>query len=754
MKTFHALVLLVVALASSVATAQDPAAPPAAAPADAPKAAPVVPLVSDDPSVQALLDTKPTKPTDMFAVVGLLVDLEQPELARAMVVKLTETATDDAALVELGRKFNKREVLRLGEVPGLQPEGKALAEKIVKAMNAADRDPARITALIQQLQAPTYEERVAAINGLRSGGDGAITALIDGLLDPNRAAEQLMLRTALAGLDDAAVAPLRVVLAAGDEAAKTAAVKTLSLSPATAVVNDLYAAAFAAGSPPTTRQAAQAALAKRLGKLPEANAAAVKLFVEANRLYKMAAPLGNATPVWKWDAATMRPKTELDQPRIVDLNLAATYAAAAADASGDATARRLADAAALEALTFSSPDPAQQATAAAAWFATRKLSPAELAALFELTAGQNRNVVAGFCLRQLTASASREQLLIGLAGQPTTLVRAATSPDPTIRFVAVDSVMNLQPTQPFAGSSGVADSLAWFATAQGTDRALVVDKRSARGRDVAGMLAGLQLSAEAFDDVLTALSAAATRADVQFVFVDRLLLEPSQGNFLARLRSDYRSARIPVAVICEPEDVDRTRTRLYEDPYTVAIIRPTDEASLKRQLELNPTVGGQTFVPGPERVRRAGVALAAMRQLLQSNNTVFNLKPYEPALLQAANSATPSNGIIGVLGQLGSPAAQRTLVDLASATSQPLALRQAAALAFGENVIRYGTLLTTVEINRQYERYNASESLDKPTQQVLASLLDVMEARAASLPARAERKTSAAAGLPTPAPSP
>jgi hypothetical protein len=87
---------------------------------------------------------------------------------------------------------------------------------------------------------------------------------------------------------------------------------------------------------------------------------------------------------------------------------------------------------------------------------------------------------------------------------------------------------------------------------------------------------------------------------------------------------------------------------------------------------------------------------------------------------------------VAVLGNLGTQRSQVALLNLASRYTQPLALRQAAATAFRENLVRHGPLLTTDEIQRQYDRYNASETLDKPTQALLASILDALEARAAA----------------------
>src|SRR5690606_28129101 len=83
------------------------------------------------------------------------------------------------------------------------------------------------------------------------------------------------------------------------------------------------------------------------------------------------------------------------------------------------------------------------------------------------------------------------------------------------------------------------------------------------------------------------------------------------------------------------------------------------------------------------------------------------------------------------LAEIGTRDAQRLLVDFASQTSQPIELRRAAGAAFTLNVTEHGTQLTSDEILRQYDRYNRSETLDKDTQQLLGSILDAIEARAA-----------------------
>jgi hypothetical protein len=67
---------------------------------------------------------------------------------------------------------------------------------------------------------------------------------------------------------------------------------------------------------------------------------------------------------------------------------------------------------------------------------------------------------------------------------------------------------------------------------------------------------------------------------------------------------------------------------------------------------------------------------------------------------------------------------------LASRWTQPLPRRKAAVEALWDNTVGHGILLTSAEILEQYDRYNASEKMDRPTQQVLSAILNCLEAPA------------------------
>jgi hypothetical protein len=242
--------------------------------------------------------------------------------------------------------------------------------------------------------------------------------------------------------------------------------------------------------------------------------------------------------------------------------------------------------------------------------------------------------------------------------------------------------------------------------------------------------------------------------DFELVLTDHLFLAPQLGALLGQLRGDYRTRRLPVAVYCGADELKRARTLLGGDPFAVAIYEPRSPDSLALQLtgpsgfHLRP----EDTIPAGERVAQAASILASAARLMDAGNPALNLRPYEVRLTTAVWHPAVAKPLAAVLGKFGSPVAQRTLADVASSAVLPLEQRQAASQAFCESVMRFGTLLTTGEVERQYDRYNASETLDKPTQELLAAMLDVMEARVAKLTAGATARAAPSPTVAAPAP--
>ena len=125
-------------------------------------------------------------------------------------------------------------------------------------------------------------------------------------------------------------------------------------------------------------------------------------------------------------------------------------------------------------------------------------------------------------------------------GRPHPLVEALSSPGARLQFAAAKALVDLAPTQPFAGSSRVVPTLARFATAQSPPRAVVIDGNAARGSNLAGLLKalGYETALELTGD--QGFLAAAETADVELVLVSHDLFRGAWGltDALTNLRAD------------------------------------------------------------------------------------------------------------------------------------------------------------------------------------------------------------------------
>jgi hypothetical protein len=226
------------------------------------------------------------------------------------------------------------------------------------------------------------------------------------------------------------------------------------------------------------------------------------------------------------------------------------------------------------------------------------------------------------------------------------------------------------------------------------------------------------------------LAGATVSPDLELVLVNFKLAAPTSGQLLERIRADSRTALLPIGIVSASDEWDRAErlARLY--PPALVIIPTQDEARLDFQLRRLLAQAGRNAVGVDERNIQAGQALDWLNHLAGIPSGLYNLRRIEPAVVTALGRPEHSPKAASVLAGLGTATSQKALADLAGQSLLPLAVRRAAAEAFNDSVVRFGTLLTTPQIALVYERYNRSERQDRETQGVLGSLLDAIEARA------------------------
>lgn len=708
------------------------------------KTAPNLPPVID-PTVRALLDTNPATPDELLRVSSILLDLRQPELALPMVKRLTEIKDEDV-LAGLVRKFGSGAFVKIGVEPALAPDGDALARAALAAADRQARDPQRIAGLIGALDSPSAGARRAAGSQLLAGRDVAVKALVGVLQKPASDRQREAALETLARLSHESVGPLVAVVRGASPALRVSAIEALGRNHAADSHWVLLAPAHlppADDSQAAVRQAALAALS-RLGVPPtDATGAAAKLFSRARRLMNAPVELpadlvGQATR-WSWDEAQGQLIEQTLSPSLADLAEAVELAVDAHRlAPGSGSAERLRWIALLELAAAQSPPGAPLPDAVTQ--PLTEMGLADLEALLEQAAAEGRPGAASASARALAQSGGLPVLYRG-GPQPSILVQTARHPNRRVRMAALEAIMGLKPSQPFPGSSFVVEALGFFANSFGAPKALAGDARPIEAQRIAGLLAELGYETDAATTARGVLEATTRSPDYEVVLLDFTLAWPTSGQLVQQLRRDARTSRLPVGVLASSDqrlEVERLARRA---PLVDAIMTPQNAAGLDAQLQWLLARVGRSAVPASERRKQAAQALAWLAELSEARKSdlsadLFQTRRVERQVLSAFFMPELAAPAAAVLARLGTASSQVALVDLASRPTQPLPARQSAAKAFAESVADFGTLLTTDEIVRQYDRYNQSEALDKDTQDVLALILDTMEARAEADEAR------------------
>jgi len=332
---------------------------------------------------------------------------------------------------------------------------------------------------------------------------------------------------------------------------------------------------------------------------------------------------------------------------------------------------------------------------------------------------------------ELLGDLGNEEFLLSQGGQPSPVAKALSNDSSRLRFAAASAIMKWKPTAAFAGSSNFLKTLALTAGTTGNAYVLVIEPNAIEAESLAGSMSKIGFLADARYTARTFLKQAVERPDYAFAVVTAAVNNPDALEVLQRLRRDPRSASLPVALLGKKDQMDRIKKYAETDPLTKAFPMPANEDALQFIKEEMAEIQGRDFLSEEVRIRQASAALDGLLVIARdkAEYPFYDLLQHEAMFTRAVYHPALSAKAVELLGWLATPKAQRELVSLTGETATPIEIRRAAAEAFANAVKLRGTLLTKPEIRHQYDSYNASESLDKETQEVLGFILDIMEAR-------------------------
>lgn len=700
------------------------------------------------PAVQAVLSSRPSTPVDLFRAIALLADFGFYLEAKPLMQQYLAAATTPPQHYDVVNTYGTAGVVRLSRAEGIDDDGRKFIRTILDGAARHARDQQRVDQLVEQAATGSPREQAVARFTLREAGAVGQVALLKALADPNRAEQRAALRAALAEHGRGAIGPLVAAVGAPDANLAAQAALTLGQMGEPSVAPYLLAPALAGDSSPAVSRAAQGSLVRLIGGVPSPDDAATFLRRETERYlrrqHRLPESADGAVEIWSWNGAQKTVARSLVSQDVAQSHFGARFGGDLRRLSPSSTEdRRLYLTSLLDHAKLAGGIDAPLATGRNTPFAVAgKHGPEAVEDALTFAMRIERIPAAIAACEVLAHVGSADMLVNSTVSAPfadralhasSPLAAAAQHSDRRLRFAAVGTIMQWNPPSSYAGASHVGEALAWYVGAAGRPRVLVAEPRMAVALSIAAQLNGTDVTAEAVNTGRDVLKQLGTSPDYQFALVDVGIHYPPIEALLDSLRRDVRTARTPIGLMASPERLAWARQLAANYP-RVSVLPPLLEPrDGERQTEQMRRLHGELFVPGDVRVQQARQSLDWLAAIASRSQETYDLHRHEAALLTALRQPALSTRAAPVVAQLGSQAAQRALVNLASESLRPAAIRQSAANAFATSVAKHGVQLTQAEVLAQYARYNRSRDSDAGTQKILASILDAMETREAAV---------------------
>jgi hypothetical protein len=448
----------------------------------------------------------------------------------------------------------------------------------------------------------------------------------------------------------------------------------------------------------------------------------------------------SATPtVWLWDSALRGLTPQLDEPMDQSSRNHALLATAwlRVDAENEDALRNYVAAQFKRAKWLNGID--RPLPSAAGEVATQYLSPPQMSEML-LSAVEQRQWLVAQALLESLQTAGDSRLLEPSAGRLAPVVMALKASDQRVRAAAVQTILTWKPEQSFGGVSYFNEGLREvFSTPLGT-YAVVASMNPYHAAYLEGLVRSSGWNAA------VASSAGQLIADVNMYPASFLIITDAMGDVpyvsvVDQVRATTKGRTLPILLLVRPENLNNARAMFQvdrNDQYTM--IAPFSENGrdllpwIERMSSLKEVTGQ---VPSRVALEHAEQALTQISAWLNSDGSrrLLDLPSFAGearGLLGIAGGTDRS--IIEILARYGDPETQIYLAGVASDGTLSDEIRSAAAQGFRSSVQKFGTLMTSKQIESQYDRQNQSRNETPFTQAILNSILDTLEARTKRVP--------------------
>jgi hypothetical protein len=685
--------------------------------------------------VRAVIESEPSTPIELAKAVQTLMDIEAYEHARFFLSQLVGLRPDDKTLFELESILGGSFLMRLNANENMQPLGRSFAESASAAARRAAYDPQRFEQLISTLSNENISVRSEAFRALRRLGPAAAARLINVFADPAREKEFPFIRGALNHFGDEAIEPLIGAARANNLQVQVEALRALHQYSSSAARDAMLRAYLSPKFPESVRLSALDTMMTRYRAIADPVAAEFQLYQHAEEYLTGRRTLPGADSdlftIWRWNS-----EKKLLEPFVVTKITAERIAAAdlAADLfeiqPNSPANRQLYLMTLLEAAKRQAgPDREIDFRMIAANI--QQLDQQEVAVVLD-KALELDLVPAAIAACEVLEQIGTSEVLAAADHRTSALVKAMLYGNRHLQYAAFKAIDGIDPRSPFAGSSYMTALAAYLSSSQGVAGGLVGNDRAGVAQSDAALLRQSGLDAQAAGSSREFFKKALLNPDLEVLFIADTMTRPEYLELVQQLRNDWRTRKTPIGVLVRNEAIARRANQvLRNDPKLLVLPEVTDAAQMASHVSRLRQLTQPWPVSDADR-RLHAITAARWLAKVSSDRESFkfwNLGQYQNELAELIYVKGFATYASQILSGLGTALAQRTLVNFASQNTLPLEDRRMAADAFAQSVKRTGVMLTSAEIKLQYERYNASENEPKSTQDILATILDAIEAR-------------------------
>ena len=246
--------------------------------------------------------------------------------------------------------------------------------------------------------------------------------------------------------------------------------------------------------------------------------------------------------------------------------------------------------------------------------------------------------------------------------------------------------------------SRVIEVLARALNDTGKAHGVAIDANEQRATSMSSALIEMGFEPEIAQTGQDGFKIAAERGDVALLLIEANVARWELSQTIANLRSDARTAYIPIVIY--GDDKLRTRIeRLAESyPRVRFVLSISDSTVMAKQVAAFLRTANADAITQPQRVATRKAALDWLTQLADRKQaSLFDLKPAENALLTVTNDEELGDSAAYTLGGIATPSAQAKLFEIGTSAARPVPIRQRALAQLAAHLLRHGVLLTELQ---------------------------------------------------------